>query len=138
MRIDNWEKLQFVVELMKGSLPINISMDLNQAEVSRLPAPPLPYDPRRESSITMPTPLPLVAEVRVSLCIDEALAWMLPVQFCIDQLLTAKEVITRLADALGFLDGWSKVHGREGREHLRTRRLEAQRPAKSPRSQLIQ
>ena len=138
MRIDNWEKLQFLVNLMKSSLPINISMDLNHGDVSRRPTPPLPYDPRTESSTTIPTPLPFLAEVRVSLSIDETLAWVLQVQFCIDQLLTAREVITKLADALGFLDGWSKVHGREGREHLRTQRLEAHRPGKSRGSPFVQ
>jgi hypothetical protein len=42
MRIDSWERLQLVVDLMKSSLPINISMDLSHAEASRRPAPRCP------------------------------------------------------------------------------------------------
>src|SRR5215469_9513375 len=94
-------------------------MDLNPAEMFR-PLVPLPYDPRRGSSTTSPTPLPVLAEVRVSLCKDETLAWLLPVHFCVDQLLTAEEVVTKLADAFWFLDGWSMVHGHKGRKALRT------------------
>ena len=131
IRIDSWERLQLVVDLIKSTLPIDIRMDLYHADVSRRPVPPLPYDPRTESSITIPTPLPFLAEVRVSLCSDETLAWLLPVQFCIDQLLTAQEVVTKLADALVFLKAWSQVHAHEGREHLRTQRLQAQHPTKS-------
>ena len=138
MRIDSWERLELVIELIKSSLPMDISIELNHADLLRPPMPPLPYAPRSGSLMTIPTPLPLIAEVRVSLCIDEMLAWLLPVQFCIDRLLTAEEVVTKLADAFWFLQGWSQVHSHEGREHLRTQRLTAQIPAKSPRSPLVQ
>jgi hypothetical protein len=83
-------------------------------------------------------PLPILAEVRVSLYIDETLAWLLPVQFCLDQLLTAEEVITKLADAFWFLRAWSDVHAQEAGELLRTQRLQAQQPAKSPDRPLVQ
>ena len=76
-------------------------MELIHAEVSRRPAFPQAYDPCTRGSLTIPTPLPFLAEVRVSLCIDEKLAWLLPVQFCNDQLLTAEEVVTKLVDAFG-------------------------------------
>lgn len=138
MRIDSWERLQLVIDLMKGSLPIDISVELNHAEASRRPSPPLAYAPNRGSSITIPTPLPFLVEVRVSLCVDETLAWLLPVQFCIDQLLTAEEVVTKLADAFWFLKAWSQVHAGEPREYLRTRRLRARRPAKSATKYMVQ
>jgi hypothetical protein len=83
-------------------------------------------------------PSALLAEVRVSLSIDETLAWLLPVQFCIDQLLTAEEVVTKLADAFWFLRGWSQVHSHEGREQVRTQRPQSERPVKSSRSPLVQ
>jgi len=66
---------------MKSSLPIDITIDLNHAEESRRLSPPLPYDPRAESAMTIQAPLPILAEVRVALWIDEMLAWLLPVQF---------------------------------------------------------
>ena len=138
IRIDSWERLQLVVDLIKSTLPEDISMDLDDAAFSRQPVPPLPYDPRIGSSVTVPTTLPFLAEVRVSLCVDEALAWLLPVQFCIDHLLTAEEVVTKLADALVFLKAWSQVHAHDGREHLRTQRLQLQRPTKSPSKYLVQ
>lgn len=123
---------------MKSSLPIDISIDLNHAEVPRRLPSPLPYDPRTESSMMIPGPLPILAEVRVSLWIDEMLAWLLPVQFCIDQLLTAEEVVTKLADAFWFLKAWSQIHADEAREYLRTQCLPAQRPAKSASKHLVQ
>ena len=136
-RIDTWERLEFVIELIKRTLPIDIRIDLNHAEPLTPLAAPLPYVPRTGSSMMIPTPFPLLAEVRVSLCIDETLAWLLPVQFCIDQLLTAEEVVTKLADAFWFLEGWSQVHSQEGREHVRKQRPQPQRPAKSLRSPLV-
>jgi hypothetical protein len=123
MRIDRWDRLELVIELIKSSLPVDVSIDLNHFEISRPLATPLPYDPRTGTSAAIPTPLPLLAEVRVSLCIDETLAWLLPVQFCMDQLLTAEEVVTKLADAYHFLIAWSQVHTQEGREHLRTEKF---------------
>ena len=134
MRVDSWDKLEWVIELIKTTLPIDVKIALKDAEVSS-PSPPLPYDPRIEST-RVATSLPILAEVRVSLCIDETLAWLLPVQFCIDQLLTAEEVVTKLTDAFWFLKTWSQVHAHEGRERIRTRR--PQFPVKSPESPLIQ
>jgi hypothetical protein len=81
-------------------------------------------------------PFPMLAEVRVSLCIDETLAWLLPVQFGIDQLLTAEEVVKTLSDAFWFLKAWSQVHAHEGRERVRTRR--PQFPLEPRESALIQ
>ena len=130
-RIDSWERLRLVVELMKSSLPVGITIDLNDAEVSRRPTFPLPCDPWMANSLAIQTPLPFMAVVRVSLWIDETLMWLLPVQFCIDQLLTADEVVTKLADAFCFLKAWSQVHALEGREHLRIQRFQARRPDKS-------
>ena len=138
MQIDSWDRLELVIELMKTSLPIDIRIDLNHAEILRPLAPPLFYDPRKESSITIPTPLPLLAEVRVSLYIDETLACLLPVQFCIDQFLTAEEVVTKLADAFRFLKAWSGIHAHEAQELLRTQCPHGRGPAKSPSKYLVQ
>lgn len=137
MRIDSWDRLDLVIELIKSSLPIDIRMDLNHVDLRPL-APPAPYDPRAGSSITVPTPLPVLAEVLVSLSIDETLAWRLPVQFCMDHFLTAEEVVTKLADAFWFLKSWSQVHGHEARELLQTQRPQAKGPAKSPSKYLVQ
>lgn len=134
MRVDSWDKLALIIELIKASLPIDITITLKDAEGSSPQAPPLPYDPRIEST-RVATPVPMMAEVRVSLCIDETLAWLLPVQFCIGQLLTAEEVVTKLADAFWFLQGWAQVHTDEGRDQLR---MQHQSAVKSPASPLIQ
>jgi hypothetical protein len=134
MPIDSWERLEEVIELLNTSLPIDISIDLHHAEISRPLPLPLPYEPRIENSSLVPTPSPFLAEVRVSLCIDETLAWLMPVQFCIDQLLTSEEVVRKIVDAFWFLDGWSKAHGHESAEQFRT---QAGNPAKSIGSRLI-
>jgi hypothetical protein len=134
MRVDTWDKLELVIELIKTDLPIDLKIALKDAGVLS-PEPPLPYDPRIEST-RVAVPSPILAEVRLSLYIDETLAWLLPVQFCIDQLLTAEEVVTKLGDAFWFLKAWSQVHSHEGREHVRTRR--PQFPVKSRESPLIQ
>lgn len=126
MRIDSWDRLELVVELIKTSLPIDMSINLNHPDL-RPPAPPLPYDPSGENAVMIPAPLPILAEVRASLCIDETLAWLLPVQFCISQFLTAEEVVTKIAEAFRFLQGWSQVHSQEAREQLRTQSCEAKR-----------
>ena len=127
-----------MIELMKSGLPMDISIDLNDAEVSSRLLAPLPYDPRTENSMLVPAPLPILAEVRISLWIDEMLAWLLPVQFCIDQLLTAEEVVTKLADAFRFLRAWSQIHADEAREYVRTQRSQTQRPAKPARNYLVE
>lgn len=138
MRIDRWDKLELVIELITSSLPIDVRMELNHAENLTPLATPLPYDLRTGSSTTIPTLLPLLAEVRVSLCVDDTFAWLLPVYFCIDQMLTAGDVVTKLAEAYRFLNAWSQVHTHEGREHLRIGRLQAQCPSKFRREYLIQ
>jgi hypothetical protein len=137
IRIDSWERLEVVIELIKCSLPIDIRIELNHAEVLRPVTPPLPYDPRAGSSKTIPTSLPLLAEVRVSLCSDETLAWLLPVQFCIDQLLTAEHVVTKVADAFWFLEAWSQIHSDEGREHILKQRRQPRRLLKPPASPVV-
>jgi hypothetical protein len=134
MRVDTWDKLELVIDLIKTDLPIDLKIALKDAGVLS-PEPPLPYDPRIEST-RVAVPSPILAEVRVSLYIDETLAWLLPVQFCIDQLLTAEEVVTKLGDAFWFLKAWSQVQAHEGRERVRTRR--PQFPLEPRESPLIQ
>jgi hypothetical protein len=89
------------------------------------------YSPRAVGLTTSPTPLPVFAEVRVSLSMDETLVWVLPVHLCVDQSLTAEEAIGKLADAFWFLDAWSLVHDYEGREQVRTKRFQAEHPVQS-------
>ena len=45
MRIDSWDRLELVIELIKSSLPLDIRIDLNHVGILRPMAPPLPYDP---------------------------------------------------------------------------------------------
>jgi hypothetical protein len=87
------------------------------------------YGPRRSTGIApdrrngnataLPMPLLAPAEVRVSLLIDESLGWMLPVQFSIGFLLTATEVIEKIANAVSLLEAWSSAHLAETRANLR-------------------
>jgi hypothetical protein len=44
MRVDTWDKLELVIELIKTDLPIDLKIALKDAGVLS-PAPPLPYDP---------------------------------------------------------------------------------------------
>jgi hypothetical protein len=113
-------------------------MDLDHVEIFGSPTLPLAFGPCAGGLTTCPTQLPVFTEVRVSLSIDETLGWVLPVQFCIDQLLTAEEVIGKLADAFWFLDAWSLVHDYEGREQLRTKCFQAECPVKSPSKYTVQ
>jgi len=136
-RIDSWDRLELVIELIKSSLPVDMRIDLNHIEFPPL-LEPLPYDPRMENSITIRTPSPVVAEVRVSLSIDETLAWLLPVQFCVDHLLRVEEVVAKITDAFWFLQGWTHVHGQGGRRSLRTQRTQVQHLAKSASKYLVQ
>ena len=118
MIVDNWEKLEVVIELIKCSLPINMQVKLNAASRPGRNTQPLPFDPRTGNSTAFPTPLPALAELRISLFIDEKLQWLLPVQFCIGQLLTATEIIQKIADGFWFLESWSHAHSRDVRAHV--------------------
>ena len=131
-RIDSWERLLLVIEVMKSGLPMDVTIDADDADISGPWPLPWPYDPREKIATEIPAPLPILAEVRVSLWIDETLAWMLPVHFSIDQLLTAEEVITKIADASWFLQRWSKMHSPEASEQLRVLGTKNGRPIKSP------
>lgn len=138
MIIDNWEKLEEVIELIKCSLPINMQVELN---AMCNPAPntqPLPFDPRAGSPSSLNTALPALAEVRLSLFIDETLGWLLPLQFCIGQLLTAKEIVRKITDGFWFLESWSHAHSRDARAHLRFEDLRSECTTKTGRKPLIQ
>jgi hypothetical protein len=91
-----------------------------------------------ESSSALPTPSPALAEVRISLFIDETLGWLLLLQFCIGQLLTAKEIVRKIADGFWFLESWSHAHSRDARAHLRFEDFPTESGAKSGRKPLIQ
>lgn len=62
MRIDSWDRLELVIELIKTSLPIDMSIGLNHADF-RTPVLPLLYDPRSENSV--------MTKVLCYLCDDE-------------------------------------------------------------------
>ena len=138
MIIDSWEKLEEVIELIKVSLPINMQVDLNGACRAGRNAQPLPFDPRTGNPISYPAALPALAEVRVALFINEALGWLLPLRFCIGQLLTATEIIGKVAHALFFLESWSHAHSRDARAQLRFEHPQPPRTAKSNRKPSIQ
>lgn len=137
MLIDNWEKLEEVIELIKSSLPINMQVELNAACRPGRNTQPLPFAPRTGSATALPTPVPALAEVRLSLLIDETLGWLLPVQFCIGQLLTATEIIGKIADGFWFLESWSHAHSREARAQIRFEHFPSARTAKSGRKPLV-
>ena len=138
MVIDSWEKFVEVAELIKGSLPINMQLELNEECRPGRAIQPLPFDPRTGNSTALPTYAPALAEVRVSLLMDEQLGWMLPVQFCIGQLLTAAEIISKIADACWFLQSWSSVHASEARQNLRSGQPRVSRRAKNTPKTLVQ
>ena len=137
MIIDSWEKFEEVIELIKLSLPINMRVELNSARRPGRSTEPLSFDPRIGSSISYSMGLASLAEVRVSLLVNETLAWLLPVQFCIGQLLTATEIIGKIADALVFLQSWSHVHSCDARAQLRFEHPQSPRTAKCNRKPLI-
>src|SRR5215813_9414532 len=83
------------------------------------------------------TALPALAEVRLSLFIDETLGWLLPLQFCIGQILTAKEIVRKITDGFWFLESWSHAHSRDARAHLRFEDFRSERTTKSRRKPLI-
>lgn len=65
------------------------------------------------SSHTIFTTAPFVIEVRVSLLVNERLGWLLPIYFCIGELLTVDEVITKTLDAFWILRNWSYANTRK-------------------------
>jgi len=136
MLVDSWEKLEEVIELIKCSLPIHIEVEFNDSCRPDRSCQPLPFDPRTRSSITFPTPT--LAEVRVSLLIDETLGWVMPVQFSVGPLLTAAEIIQKIADACFFLQGWSHGHSPEARARLRFEHRRSPGTVRSRRKPLFQ
>lgn len=116
MLVDNWEKLEEVLDIIKNSLPIHIQLEFDETCTPGRGFPPLPFDPRTRNSIAFP--MPALAELRISLLIDEALGWVMPVQFSVGPLLTAAEIIQKIADACFFLESWSLTHSAEARAYL--------------------
>jgi hypothetical protein len=49
----------------------------------------------------------------LALLINERLGWLFPVHFCIGELLTAHEVVTKIADAFRILKTWSDSRKQE-------------------------
>lgn len=134
--IDRWGRLVELIELIQGSLPIDKRIDLTQHPASTLsrwcppeeePAvgralQPLAFESSGDGSDEILTLGPFLVEVRVLLFIDERLGWLLPVHFCIGQLLTADEVITKIRDAFWILETWTYTHTHEYRRFARTRK----------------
>jgi hypothetical protein len=54
----------------------------------------------------------VLVEVQASLIDNERLGWLLPVYFCVGELLTAIEVITKVSDAFRILKIWSDAKSR--------------------------
>jgi len=82
--------------------------------------------------------MPTLAEVRVSLLIDETLGWVMPVQFSVGPLLTAAEIIQKIADACFFLESWSHTHLAEARGNFRFEHPRSTPSARSARKPVIQ
>lgn len=136
MLVDNWEKLEEVIELIKRSLPIHTEVELNDTCRPGHGTPPLPFDLRTRNSIAFP--MPTLAEVRVSLLINKTLGWVMPLQFSVGPLLTAAEIIQKIADACFFLESWAHTHSAEARAHLRFDRPGSTHNARSGRKPVIQ
>lgn len=117
MLVDNWEKLEEVIELIQRILPIHIQIEFNDTCSAGRNIQPLAFDPRTRNSIALP--LPELAEVRVSLLIDETLGWVMPLQFSVGPLLTGPEIVQKIADACFFLESWSHTHSARARGNLR-------------------
>jgi hypothetical protein len=136
MLVDSWEKLEEVIELIKRSLPVHIEVEFNDSCRPDRSCQPLPFDPRTRTSITFP--MPTLAEVRVSLLIDETLGWVMPVQFSVGPLLTAAEIIQKIADACFFLESWSHTHLAEVRGNFRFEHPRSTPSARSAHKPVIQ
>lgn len=138
MVIDNWQKLVEIVELIKCSLPINMQIQLNDTCTPVRNTQPLPFDPRTGNWGLVHRPAPAPTEVRVSLLIDDTLGWVLPVQFSVGPLLTAAEIIQKIANACFFLESWSHAHSAEARAKLRFEYPRFKPSARSGRKAVIQ
>ena len=136
MLVDSWEKLEEVIELIKRSLPIHMQVEFNDACRAGRSTPPLPFDPRNRNSIAFP--MPALADVRVSLLIDEALGWVMPLQFSVGPLLTGAEIVQKIADACFFLESWSHTHSAQARANLRFEDPRSAPSTGSPRKPIIQ
>ena len=74
---------------------------------------PLAFIPVFQSTDGLFTQEPSIIEVRVSIIANDSLGWLLPVHFCIGELLTAHEVVTKVADAFRILKTWSDSRKQE-------------------------
>ena len=120
--IDTPDRLKELVMLMQLSFPSNMRVSLYEGGTSKshlpvrqlasLPQPvePLPFQPNAGSSDTVRPPEPFLAEVRAKLIVNERLGWMLSIYFCIGELLTAHELVTKVQDAFRILQSWSDAH----------------------------
>jgi hypothetical protein len=136
MLVDSWEKLEEVIELIKRSLPIHIQVEFNDTCRAGRNIQPLAFDPRTRNSTALQ--LPALAEVRVSLLIDETLGWVIPLQFSVGPLLTGAEIVQKIADACFFLESWSHTHSAQGRANLRFEPPRSTPSAGSARKPVIQ
>lgn len=136
MLVDNWQKLKEVIELIKSSLPLHIELHINESCGADRDCEPLPFDPSTKTAIAFP--MPALAEVRVSLLVDEKLGWKMPLHFCVGPLLTAAEIIQKVTDACFFLQAWSHGHLPEARARLRSEHRRTPDPMRSRRKPLVQ
>jgi hypothetical protein len=126
IRVDSLARLKELIELIGTALPIDMHVDLCQpresplsksASLETIEAPevvhPIAFGQQAGDSHSIFTMRPFVIEVRVSLLINEHLGWLLPVYFCLGELLTADEVITKIWDAFRILKIWSAANTQE-------------------------
>jgi len=126
IRIDTMDKLNELIGLIETTLSIDMHIEIYQPRGSAfsgstrfesmetaMVVQPLAFQPLAGNSHSIFTMRPSLIEVRVSLIIDEYLGWLLPVYFCIGELLTADEVITKISEAFWILRTWSDANTRE-------------------------
>lgn len=135
IRIDTFDRLKELIGVIGTALPIDMHLDLCQARDSLFSISPsletieasgvvhpIAFGPQAGDSHTIFTTRPSIIEVRVSLLINEHLGWLFPVYFCLGELLTAEEVITKIWDAFRILKIWSAANTREYLHSVRSKK----------------
>ena len=124
--IDTPERLNEIIGLMQAGLPTDMRVGVHRHRDSmpcqgtncemeeRVPImKPVPFVPDSTTTERLCTPKPSIMEVQVSIIANDSLGWLLPVHFCIGELLTAHEVVTKIADAFRILRTWSDSRKQE-------------------------
>jgi hypothetical protein len=114
------DRVKELIALMQASLPSNMRISLNEGHTSTscqsvhrvadgMQVRPVAFDPNAGLSHAVLTSEPFLVEIRALLIANERFGWLLPVFFCIGELLTAHELITKIDDAFRILKSWSEA-----------------------------